>query len=259
MRACVDGAWAGRPCHGASEQRRRGCGTLSAVSSSPLYFLPLIAYFVGSIPCGYLLAKSQGIDIRTKGSGNIGATNVGRVLGKRWGFLCFFLDFLKGFAPAVLCGLLLARGLHGLYDHQPTLLYLATALGAVLGHMFPAWLKFKGGKGIATGFGALLGVFPVFTVGAVIAILTWAVLVKITRMVGISSVLAGVALAAWVVFSYLAPRGVQDALENIGFYRRATWIEAAFAAGLCALIVYKHRGNIARTIAGTEPKIGRKG
>lgn len=226
---------------------------------NPILLLPLAAYLIGSIPCGYLIARAQGVDIRTKGSGNIGATNVGRVLGKKWGFLCFFLDFLKGFVPAAACGVMLARGFGtGLSGDQATLLYLGTALCAVLGHMFPVWLKFKGGKGIATGFGALLGVWPVFTIGAAIAIVTWIVLVKITRMVGISSVLAGVALAAWVVVSWLAPSAVQEALSGWRMYRQATWVEGVFAIALCALVIFKHRGNIARTMAGTEPKIGRK-
>lgn len=226
---------------------------------APAYILPIAAYLIGSIPFGYLIARTKGIDIRTKGSGNIGATNVGRVLGRKWGFLCFFLDFLKGFVPAAACGVMLGRGYGaGLSGDQATLLYLGTALCAVLGHMFPVWLKFKGGKGIATGFGALLGVWPVFTIGAVIAIVTWVALVKVTRMVGISSVLAGVALAAWVVVSWLAPAAVQEVLWRMHFYRQATWIEGVFAMLLCALVVYKHRGNIARTMAGTEPKIGRK-
>jgi glycerol-3-phosphate acyltransferase PlsY len=222
--------------------------------------LVVAAFLAGSIPNGFLIARSRGVDIRKEGSGNIGATNVWRTLGKRAGLLCFFLDFLKGLVPTVLAGLVITgqipTPLHGAYS--PTTdgaLWLGVALATVLGHMFTPWLGFRGGKGIACGFGALLGVYPVFTLAALVAILVWAVTVKLTRMGGISSVIAAVALTVVVVLSHLAPGDVTNSLRAIPLYRPATAIEAAFALGLCVLIIYKHRGNIARTFSGTERKI----
>lgn len=222
--------------------------------------LVVFAFLAGSIPNGYLIARARGVDIRKVGSGNIGATNVWRTLGKRAGLLCFLLDFLKGLAPSVVAGLVIngriETALHGAYSETGAMaLWLGVALAAVLGHMFTPWLGFKGGKGVACGFGALLGIYPVFTLGAVVAIVVWAIAVKATRMVGISSVIAAVALAGVVLISHLASAGLTDAMGVIPGYRRATAVEAAFAAGLCVLIVYKHRGNIARTLAGTERKV----
>lgn len=219
--------------------------------------LILAAYLVGSIPFGFLIARMRGIDIRKHGSGNIGATNVGRVLGRKWGGICFGLDVLKGLVPTLLAGwwLGLVRFDGGVVQAASTLTlftWLGAMAAAVIGHMFPVWLGFKGGKGVATGFGALLGVWPVLTFAAVGALVVWLASVKVCRMVGISSVLAALCLPVLV--------GVQP------------WIAAAMGRGehppvwpfllvaciLAAVVVVKHRANIARTLAGTEPKIGRK-
>lgn len=223
--------------------------------------LLLVAFLAGSIPNGYLIARSRGVDIRKQGSGNIGATNVWRVMGKKAGLLCFFLDFLKGLVPTVLAGMVIngqiASPLNGeLGETARSVLWLGVAAAAVLGHMFTPWLGFKGGKGIACGFGAMLGVYPIFTLAAIVAILVWAVAVKLTKMVGIASVIASIALTAVVVLAYFASGALAEALGHVPMYRRATAVEAGFAAALCVLIIYKHRGNIARTFAGTERKIG---
>jgi glycerol-3-phosphate acyltransferase PlsY len=223
--------------------------------------LVVIAFLAGSIPNGFLIARSRGVDIRKQGSGNIGATNVWRVLGRKAGLLCFFLDFLKGLVPTVVAGLVIngqiPSPLSGSYSPTAaSCLWLGVALATVLGHMFTPWLGFRGGKGIACGFGSLLGVYPIFTMGAIVAIVVWGICVKLTRMVGISSVIAAMALTGFVLFSHLASAGVTESMRGVPLYRRATAIEAAFAAGLCVLIIYKHRENIARTFAGTERKIG---
>lgn len=224
--------------------------------------LLLIAFLCGSIPCGFFIARARGIDIRKHGSGNIGATNVWRVCGRGPGLLCFFLDFLKGLAPSLLAGALLnniiSTRLSTLGETSGAALWLAVALAAVLGHMFTPWLGFKGGKGISTGFGALIGVYPVFTLAALVALLAWLIALAITRMVGISSVLAAAALTIVVVGSRLAPPSLHNTLAHIPIYQRATAVHAAFAAALLLLIIYKHRANIARTLKGTEPKIGQK-
>jgi glycerol-3-phosphate acyltransferase PlsY len=225
-----------------------------------LFFGPLlVAYLLGSIPAGYLLARSQGINIRTKGSGNIGATNVWRVMGRKWGIVCFILDFLKGLIPSLIGGYLL----HGRFGEflgpdLRALYWLTVATFAIVGHVFPVWLKFKGGKGVATSFGALLGVYPVFTVAALAAFIVWAIALKLTRMVGISSVIAGLILALLVVLGALIPS------VNAALFTRfstaptagATPVHAIFACILALLVTYKHRANIARTFAGTEPRIG---
>jgi glycerol-3-phosphate acyltransferase PlsY len=225
--------------------------------------LLLTAFLCGSIPCGFLIARARGIDIRKHGSGNIGATNVWRVCGRGAGLLCFFLDFLKGLAPSLLAGafinnIISTRLAVSLTDATAAALWLAVALAAVLGHMFTPWLGFKGGKGISTGFGALIGVYPVFTLAAIVALLTWLLALKLTRMVGISSVIAAAALTLVVVGSYLASPSLNAALARVPIYQPATTVHAAFALGLLLLITYKHRANIARTFKGTEPKVGNK-
>jgi glycerol-3-phosphate acyltransferase PlsY len=225
----------------------------------PAWLLIPVAYLVGSVPFGLLIARWRGVDIRTKGSGNIGATNVWRVMGWRPGLACFVLDFLKGLLPSLACAWVLASAWgEGLGARGGTLLALGVAVGAVLGHVFPVWLKFKGGKGIATSFGALLGVYPVFTLASLLALVVWLISARLTRMVGISSCLAAAALAGWVVLTHLAPAGVDERLSAAlgGLYRRADAWQAGFAGVLAALVIFKHRANLARTWAGTESKIG---
>lgn len=221
--------------------------------------LPL-AYLVGSIPVGLLVARSRGIDIREHGSGNIGATNVGRVLGKRVGLLVFVLDLLKGLVPS-LAFALIAGVTH--YDRpwQLHLAHVAVATGAVLGHVFPVWLRFKGGKGVATGLGALLGTYPVLTFVAVGAAVIWSLSVRITRMIGISSVIAGVSMPLLVLgaagaFQTMAPGS--DPARSYGWFVQTLWPHLLVTGLLACLVVYTHRSNIARTIAGTEPKLGRR-
>jgi len=225
--------------------------------------LLLAGFLCGSIPCGFLIARARGVDIRKQGSGNIGATNVWRVLGRGPGLFCFFLDFLKGLAPSIVSGLFINGQITtlltgALSPSAAAALWLSVAVAAVLGHMFTPWLGFKGGKGIATGFGALIGVYPVFTLAAIVAIVVWGISLKFTRMVGISSVIAAGALALTVVGSHVAPASMGEMLARVPLYERATAVHVGFALGLLALIVYKHRGNIARTMKGTEPKIGEK-
>lgn len=225
--------------------------------------LLLLAFLSGSIPFGYLIARSQGVDIRAAGSGNIGATNVWRVMGKKWGLLCFVLDFFKGLVPSVLMGVLLAQAPAGALgvDHAAGL-WLSVAVLAVLGHMYTPWLGFKGGKGVATGFGALIGVYPVFTFASVVALVVWIIALKLWKMVGLASVIATIVIALVVVGLYVATRfnvqAITLPLEGLPGYAPATLVHVGFAVGLALLVTYKHRANLARTMAGTEPKIGRK-
>ena len=210
----------------------------------------VLAYFVGSIPAGFLLARAKGVDIRQHGSGNIGATNVWRVLGRKFGATCFVIDVLKGLIPALGAGVY-----HGVVSRPPSaeeaLCWLGVSALAIAGHMFPVWLKFKGGKGVATGLGALAGVWPVMTVAAATALVVWIISAKVTRYVGVSSCLAalcmplGVMVGVWLTARQ--PRPLESA-----------WPYLVVSACLAALVIYKHRGNIARTLNGTESKIGKR-
>jgi glycerol-3-phosphate acyltransferase PlsY len=143
------------------------------------------AYLLGSIPFGLLIAKAHGKDLRSIGSGNIGATNVSRALGRKWAYFCFALDVLKGVAP-MLITLSLVRPLSSQSQSERVVLlwlWLAVGCAAILGHIFPIYVKFKGGKGVATSFGVALGLWPYYTICASFAIVIWVVAVLIWRYV----------------------------------------------------------------------------
>src|SRR5262249_34265849 len=138
--------------------RPRGINIGAMTALGILLLLVLVSYFLGAVPFGYLVARARGIDILRQGSGNIGATNVGRILGKRLGVLVFLLDFTKGVLPsAVGTWLDHAAGL----DLPASTLGVSAGLAAVLGHMFPIYLRFKGGKGVATGAGVVIVLVPI--------------------------------------------------------------------------------------------------
>ncbi|MBM4152103.1 MAG: glycerol-3-phosphate 1-O-acyltransferase PlsY [Kiritimatiellaceae bacterium] len=191
--------------------------------------LTVISYGIGSIPFGLLLAKTQGKDIRKMGSGNIGATNVLRCLGKPLGITCFVLDVLKGLLPALLFPTL------GVGAHWGILFGTA----AILGHNFPIFLKFKGGKGVATSAGVLLGVAPLAVCAGLI---TWGIVFRLSGYVSLGSIIAAlvVALVSWL---------------RVGHYGLPTVIALSL---LCALTIWRHRSNIQRLRNGTENKFQRK-
>src|SRR5437870_2133365 len=141
----------------------------------------LAAYLIGSIPFGFLVARAKGVDIFHAGSGNIGATNVGRVMGQKWGLIVFALDVLKGALPTAGILVLIAS-----IDWA-----VAAGLAAILGHLFPIYLRFRGGKGVATGFGAVAVLLPF---SAAIALLSWLIVVSWTRYVSLASIMAALAL-----------------------------------------------------------------
>ena len=212
----------------------------------------LAGYLCGAIPFGLLVGRVRGIDVRVHGSGNIGATNVGRVLGSGYGVLVFVLDLLKGLGPVVLAGQWLSAGTSAAQATMPgargALCWVMVAAACILGHMFPVYLKFKGGKGVATSLGVLLGIYPYFTVPALIAFGLWIVLTGITRYVSVGSMAAAVAFP--VVFA-LAARIRSEAWGTLG----QLWPMYGFAIVAAALVVYRHRGNLQRLLAGTESKI----
>ncbi|AEG61147.1 glycerol-3-phosphate 1-O-acyltransferase PlsY [Desulforamulus ruminis] len=191
-------------------------------------FIVLAAYLIGSIPFGYLLARFwKGIDIRQYGSGNIGATNVWRTLGKGPGMLVLLLDMLKGVSAV-----LLAKQLE-----NADLTLLAAALAVMMGHSWPVWLGFKGGKIIATGAGAMLAVAPA---PLLMSLLVFVLTLGLSRYVSLSSILGAVSLPFWI----------------FAFNYNAKYL--FFAIMVAAFAVFKHWPNIKRLVTGTEFKIGGK-
>jgi len=212
-----------------------------------LTLLP-VAYLMGSVPFGLVVGLAKGVDPRTAGSGNIGATNVGRLLGGKFFGIVFTLDFLKGLIPALVASWLVHRhpGAPGMTIY---LLWLAVGFATILGHMFSAFLKFKGGKGVATSAGVMVGIFPDYTLAAAVVVLIWGISFGITRIVSLSSMLGAVAFPFVYVAACLL-RG-QPILGD-------RWPLLAFAVLVAVMVVVKHRGNIARLRAGTEPRMVRR-
>jgi glycerol-3-phosphate acyltransferase PlsY len=208
----------------------------------------LLCYLCGSVPFALIIGRCHGIDIRTVGSGNVGATNVGRALGRKWGFLCFALDVLKGALPVLVSGLWM--GVAGRWDLQPheSLPWLACPAFAMAGHVFPVWLKFKGGKGVATGLGVLLGFWPILTLAGVVGAVTWVLLLKLTRYVSVASVGAALSLPALII--------VQSRYRHQPLTQ--AWPLLAVTVAMALLVIVRHRANLKRLAAGTEPKVGVK-
>ena len=194
---------------------------------------PVFFYLLGSFPTGYLMGKSRGIDVRQHGSGNIGATNVGRVLGRNWGLAAFGCDFAKGFV-ALFVLRLCAFPVDAAWPVQ--LLLVTCGIAAVLGHNYTPWLGFKGGKGVATSAGVLGALLPA---ALVIVFCIWAIEVVTLRFVSLGSVLAALALP--IVTALLYPR---------------EWIFFALAVLICVLVVWSHRSNVGRLVAGKESRLG---
>jgi acyl phosphate:glycerol-3-phosphate acyltransferase len=190
----------------------------------------VVSYLLGSIPTGYLWAKSRGIDIRTVGSGNIGATNVMRTLGKGPGITVLLIDALKGFLPVFLAPWLFA-------GVDRNILQIVCCLSVIAGHNWTCWLRFKGGKGVATSAGALLAFLPL---PMLCVLATWGVVFGVSRYVSLGSICAAVALpvATWLI--------TRDQTLTI------------FTSLIGALVIYKHKANIQRLLAGTENRIGAK-
>jgi len=198
-----------------------------------------LAYLVGSIPTGYLVARARGVDIRSLGSGNIGATNALRVLGKRVGLMVLFFDFAKGLLTCL--GLpLLMHVMFGPEEYRIGTISLAfaSAVGVVIGHNFPIWLRFKGGKGIATTAGVLAALVPW---ALVVALSVWVLLLFATRYVSVGSVAAAVAMpvATW-------------------FTSHGDILLTAMTSVLGIMAIWKHKGNLQRLVAGTESRFSLK-
>ena len=229
-----------------------------------LWLCPLLAFLLGSIPFGLLMAKSRGIDIRKHGSGNIGATNVLRVMGKKFGIPCLVLDILKGFVPTLLAVTLIrfagqpdGIGIRALMklahefpaDQQFTaqLLQVITGLCAILGHNYSPWVGFKGGKGIATSAGVVIALMPA---AIVILVLIWLVLFLTTRYVSVASIAAVAVLPIITLWGSWHHGRIQDGTWNKPLF--------AFSVMVAVLGIWKHRSNIRRLMNGTENRFERK-
>jgi len=208
-----------------------------------LIFIPAIigAYLLGSIPFGLLIAKAHGKDLRSIGSGNIGATNVSRALGRKWAYVCFALDVLKGMVPMLVI-MFIAKPA----DVVMLLLWLLVGCAAIVGHIFPIYLKFKGGKGVATSFGIALGLWPYYTIGALFAIVTWVVVVLIWRYVSLASIVGSVIFPVVLILAIILKPG-WDFLS--------LWPLLVAATAIPLMVIIRHRENIQRLLAGTESKI----
>jgi glycerol-3-phosphate acyltransferase PlsY len=190
-----------------------------------VFLLVLFAYLLGSVPTGYILGSLAGVDVRKAGSGNVGATNVARVVGKRHGIFTLVADIVKGFVPVIV-----ALNL----DLTPT----ATAvvgIAAFLGHLYPVFLRFQGGKGVATALGVFLGLAPWATL---ILMLVFALVLLASRVVSLSSMAAAASapIVLWLFFH-------SPILTGMSLF-------------IAAMIVLRHRGNIQRLLSGAEPRLG---
>lgn len=200
----------------------------------------IIGFLIGGIPFGYLLGRIVlKDDIRNHGSGNIGATNVGRVIGWKWGGLVLFLDALKGLLPTWLAMQQANQHFPELHWHLP----VATGICAIIGHMYPIYLRLRGGKGVATALGVVLVIAPK---SVLIAFLVFAAVAATSRMIALASMLAAAVFGVtqmWV-------------LRNQAF-DADKWSLTVFSVGIPLLIIWRHRSNIGRMIKGTEPSISK--
>ena len=199
-----------------------------------------LGYLFGSLPFGYFAGRIAGTDIRAAGSGNIGATNVLRVLGKKWGYAVFLADAFKGFAVVRLASLIVDQFLV-VRPHAEYFAILAAVM-CIIGHTFPVWLRFKGGKGVATSVGAVFGLMPI----AAITIFTiWIIVFEITRYVSVASIVAASSLPF-----------------TIALLMRWKMIHGSgllyFSSVMLILVLWRHRSNFSRLLKGTEQRFTRK-
>lgn len=226
-----------------------------------LWLCPLLAFLLGSVPFGLLIAKAKGVDIRKYGSGNIGATNVLRIVGKKYGITCLLLDALKGLIPTVLAISLIRfpemtnpMAVEALVPHgveigrlKAQIFHVLTGLCAILGHNFSPWVGFKGGKGIATSAGVLIALMPA---AIVILIVIWLLVFLISKYVSLASVAAAFMLPLLTLWGSWFHGKIQDGTWNKPLF--------VFSVIIGALAIWKHRANLQRLRHGTENRFERK-
>ena len=204
--------------------------------------LIVCSYLLGSVPFALIISRLHGRDLRSIGSGNIGATNLSRALGRKWGYFCFLLDAGKGLAPMLVAV--------SSFSPEPGVGELFAALGvgcaAILGHVFPVYIGFKGGKGVATSFGIAVGLWPYYTSCAGAAIIVFLVVVLIWRYVSLASIAASVAFPISLVLAIAIVPGW--GFSNL-------WPLLTAAVAIPVMVIIRHRDNIKKLIAGTEDKI----
>jgi len=204
--------------------------------------LIIAAYLLGSIPFGLIIARAHGKDLRSIGSGNIGATNLSRALGRKWAYFCFFLDVAKGLIPTLVAA--------SFTSSPPSVAELSLALAAgcaaVLGHIFPIYIKFRGGKGVATSFGVALGFWPYYTICSFFAFGVWTITALIWRYISLASIAASVAFPLMLVLVIVLTPGWNFA--NL-------WPLLITAIAIPVIVIVRHRQNIKRLITGTESKV----
>ena len=206
-----------------------------------------LAYVIGSIPFGVIIASLRGVNIREEGSKNIGATNVWRVLGRKYGIICFVLDVLKGAAPVYIAGSCAGIAGQSLGGYSEELwLWLGVAFAPCLGHMYSIFLKFHGGKGVATTLGCMLGLYPLLTMPVIAAFVCWGLTLYVFKMVSAASIIAALLLPVATYFH----------LESAGISQ--SWPVILLSLLIAMFVVWKHRSNIKRITSGTEPKINQK-
>jgi glycerol-3-phosphate acyltransferase PlsY len=201
-----------------------------------LCLVALASYLVGAIPFGYVLARWRGHDVLREGSGNIGATNVARVVGIPWGLLVFALDFAKGALPTALAWCLPPPN----EIEWANVLPVVAGVSSFLGHLFPVYLRFRGGKGVATGLGVVAVLLPLL---ALVVLGAWGVVLAVTRFVSLASIAAAGLLLALRLWSEPAP------------WSQANAVITAFCAAGALLVVVRHHSNIRRLLQGTEPRL----
>ena len=229
-----------------------------------VWLCPLLAFLLGSIPFGLIIAKAKGVNIRDHGSGNIGATNVLRVIGKKYGIICLLLDALKGFIPVMLAVNLIqiagkgnplhlaaldpfALILPAAQQFKGQLVHVLTALAAVLGHNYSPWVGFKGGKGIATSAGVLMALMPA---GIGLLVIVWLIAFGISRYVSLASIIAAAALPLITIYDSWFHGRIADGTWNKPLF--------FFSLVIAILAIWKHQTNIQRLLAGTEHRFSRK-
>ncbi len=211
----------------------------------PFMLLTASAYLLGSTPFGLLIAKAHGKDIRSIGSGNIGATNVSRALGRKWAYVCFTLDALKGLIPMLVARPFVLQLPASSYA-TGICFWLSVGCAAILGHVFPIYLKFKGGKGAATSFGVALGLWPYLTICALTVITIWIAVALTWRYVSLASIAAAVAFPLVLILMI-------SMIPKWDFAR--LWPLLVVATAIPLIVIVRHRENINRLIAGTENRI----
>jgi glycerol-3-phosphate acyltransferase PlsY len=209
-----------------------------------MIFIILIigSYLLGSIPFALVIAKAHGKDLRSIGSGNIGATNLSRALGRRWAYFCFVLDVLKGLLP-MLAAIRFVSSPLGIAE---LFLWLAVGCAAILGHIFPIYIKFKGGKGVATSLGVAMGLWPYYTICALFAVVVWAVVALVWRYISLASIAASIAFPVALILAIALTPGWNFA---------DLWPLLTAAIAIPLMVIVRHRENIKRIIAGTESKV----